>query len=75
MHSLRGSFRVGSIKIGITDDAKSFVEATARRQGASEADVVRRALEAYRYIEDVAAKDGEIVIKRKNGTLERLVRF
>jgi hypothetical protein len=63
------------LKIGIGDDAKAFVEATAAKQGASEADVVRKALEAYRLLENVVEKDGEVVLRRADGTLERLVRF
>lgn len=66
---------MANIKIGITDDAKNFVQVTAERQHTSEADIVRKALEAYRFLEDVAENDGEIVLQRKGGKLERLVRF
>jgi hypothetical protein len=63
------------IKIGISEDAKSFVEQTASRLHTSEADVVRKALEAYRFLQNVAEEDGAIVIQRKDGKHERLVRF
>lgn len=66
---------MANIKIGITDDAKSFVQQVAKQQHTSEADVVRKALEAYRFLEEVASADGEIVLQRKDGKLERLVRF
>jgi hypothetical protein len=63
------------LKIGISDDAKAFVENTAIRQGSSEAEVVRKALAAYRFLEEVAAKDGQVVLHRADGHLERLVSF
>jgi pimeloyl-CoA synthetase len=66
---------MANIKIGISDDAKTFVEKTAIRQGTSEAEVVRSALEAYRFLEDVAETDGAVILERKDGKRERLVRF
>jgi hypothetical protein len=64
-----------TLKIGIGDDAKAFVEQTAAKQGTSEAEVVRKALEAYRLLETVTEQDGHILLQRADGTLERLVRF
>lgn len=66
---------MATLKIGIREEAKSFVEDAARERGSSEADVVRRALEAYRYLETLQATDGEVIVKRRDGTFERLVRF
>ena len=64
-----------TLKIGINDDAKAFVQTQAVTNHTSEADVVRRALEAYRFLETVKKNDGEVVLRRSNGELERLVRF
>jgi hypothetical protein len=36
-------------------------------------EVVRRALEAYRLLHEVRERDGEIVLRRADGRLERLV--
>jgi len=66
---------MANIKVGIADDAKSFVQATAAQDQISEADVVRKALEAYRFLRSVEQTDGEVLLKRKNGSTERLVRF
>lgn len=66
---------MATLKIGINDDAKTFVQVQASEKGTSEADVVRRALEAYRFLETVQTDDGEVVLRRSNGELERLVRF
>lgn len=61
--------------IGINNDAKTFVQSQAVIHGISEANVVLRALEAYRFLENVKISDGEVVFRRSNGDLERLVRF
>jgi hypothetical protein len=63
------------LKIGISDDAKAFVESTASKKAVSEAEIVRRALAVYRFLEEVAAKDGEVMLRRADGQLERLVSF
>lgn len=63
------------LKIGISDDAKAFVEKTASRQRTSEAEIVRKALAAYRFLEEVALKDGQVMLQRADGHLERLVSF
>jgi hypothetical protein len=62
-------------KICISDDAKAFVESVASKRGVSEAEILRRALAAYRFLEEVAAKDGEVMLRRADGQLERLVSF
>jgi hypothetical protein len=64
-----------SLKIGINADAKAFVEKRAHDQGVSEAEVVRRALEAYRLLGTVEQEDGGVVLRRSNGELERLIRL
>ena len=66
---------MASLKIGITDEAKTFVEDTAARDQTSEAAVVRKALEAYRFLDGIRQTDGEILLKRKDGHIERLVSF
>jgi hypothetical protein len=52
------------LKIGISDDAEAFVE--------SEAEIVSRALAAYRFLEYIAQEDGQVILKRNNGGSERL---
>lgn len=66
---------MASLKVGINADAKKFVETKAQQLQASEAEIVRRALEAYRFLDEVKEKDGEIVLRRMDGHLERLVRI
>jgi hypothetical protein len=63
------------LKIGISDEAKGFVEEKAAREKTSEADIVRRALEAYRFLNEVKTEDGQILLQRKDGRTERLVRL
>lgn len=64
-----------SLRIDINGDAKAFVRTQAVANHISEADVVRRALEAYSFLETIKKNDGEVVLRRSNGELERLVRF
>jgi hypothetical protein len=66
---------MASLKVGINADAKQFVETKAQRLQESEAEIVRRALELYRFMDGVKEADGEIVLRRKDGDLERLVRI
>ena len=66
---------MATLKIGINDDAKGFVEEKAAREHTSEADIVRRALEAYRFLDDVKNEDGQILLQRKDGRIERLMRL
>jgi hypothetical protein len=63
------------LKISISGDAKAFVENMASKEAVSEAEIFRRALAAYRFLEEVAAKDGEVMLRRADGQLERLVSF
>ncbi len=63
------------IKIGISDDAKVFVQETADQKHTSEAEIVRRALAAYRFLERISKEDGQVILKRSSGELERLVSF
>lgn len=66
---------MATLKIGIAEDAKTFVEQQADKTGTSEAEVVRKALEAYRFLEQVREEDGAIIVKRKDGQQQQLVRF
>jgi hypothetical protein len=70
-----GNTTMATLNIRINDDAKSFVERKANEDQTSEADIVRRALEAYRFLEEVKKDDGEVILKRKDGHFERLVRL
>jgi hypothetical protein len=63
------------LKISISEDAKAFVESLASKKAVPEAEIFRRALDAYRFLEEVAAKDGEVMLRRANGQIERLVSF
>lgn len=72
---LEGPIKMATLKFGINADAKKFVENKARQQDISEAEIVRRALEAYRFLDEVQQRDGEIVLRRQDGHLERLVRI
>jgi hypothetical protein len=64
-----------SLVVSIAGDARRYVESKARRSGVSETKVVRRALEAYRLLHEVRERDGEVVLRRADGNLERLVRI
>ena len=61
------------LKIAINDEAKAFVDETAQLDSVSGPDIVRKALQAYRHLRDVRQKDGEIVLRRADGTFERLM--
>ncbi len=66
---------MASLKFRIDADAERFVKAIAERRSASAAEIVQRALEAYRFLHEVKDEDGEIVLRRKDGRFERLVRL
>jgi hypothetical protein len=53
---------------------EKFGRKTAREQ-TSEADIVRRALEAYRFLDEVKTEGGQILLQRKDGRIERLMRL
>jgi len=61
------------LKVAINDEAKAFVDETAAQDSVSAPDIVRKALEAYRHLREVRREDGEIVLRRADGTFERLV--
>jgi hypothetical protein len=61
-----------TIRIGIKRNAKAFVDSVARQDDILPHQVVRRALDAYRLLREVKRCDGEIILRRANGTLERL---
>lgn len=71
----RENQKMARLVIKINNDAKTFVQLQAVIHGISEADVVLRALEAYRFIESVKILDGDVVFRRSNGDLERLIHF
>jgi hypothetical protein len=55
-----------------SNEAKAFVDAIAEKKQISAPDVVRKALSAYRYLQEVRERDGAITIHRADGDLERL---
>jgi hypothetical protein len=65
--------RLASIKVAIDDSAKDFVRKTAERKNATEIDIIRRALSAYRFLQNVEDQDGEILVRRKDGELQTVV--
>jgi len=61
-------------------DSRSVRRSNADRDGSSvnavsEAEIVRRALAVHRFLKEGAAKDGEVMLRRADGQLERLVSF
>ncbi len=54
---------------------KEYIAETAEKERTSEAEVLRRSVEAFRVLNEIRHSDGELVFRRKDGTLERLVRF
>jgi hypothetical protein len=62
-----------TLRIGIKRNAKAFVEKVARQDDILPHQVVRRALDIYRRLLEVKKCDGEIILRRANGALERLV--
>jgi hypothetical protein len=66
---------MSTLIVRIMGEAHAYVDSVARRKGLTEVDVVQRALEAYRVLLDVLEQDGRIVLHRKDGQLERLVRI
>jgi hypothetical protein len=63
---------MSALRIRIYDEAKIFVEDEAERQEVCETTIIRKALAAYRYLREVRAKDGQIVLERPDGTREIL---
>ena len=60
-----------TIRIGIKRSAKTFVDNVARQDHILPHQVVRRALDTYRLLREVKRCDGEIILRRADGTLER----
>ncbi len=65
--------RLASIKVAIDDSAKDFVRKTAERKNTTEVDIIRRALSAYRFLQNVEEQDGEVLVRRKDGELQIVV--
>jgi ssDNA-specific exonuclease RecJ len=59
---------VSVIRIVISDDGALFVNRIARKRGISEPTVIRKALEAYRFL-------CELHVQRASGEIERFVGF
>ena len=66
---------VSDLRLRITDEAKTFVEYAAYEDGVQPPDLVQKALDAYRYLRKVRSEDGELVLRRSDGTLERIANF
>jgi hypothetical protein len=62
------------LKVTINDEAKSFVDEAATQDQVSPPEIVRKALDAYRYLREVQKADGKLVLQRSDGTLERIIR-
>jgi 5S rRNA maturation endonuclease (ribonuclease M5) len=71
--SAQGERLAKQLKVSINDEAHAFVEETAMKDSVSEPDIVRKALQAYRYLREVRSADGEIVLRRADGAFERLM--
>lgn len=59
------------LRISIRDDAKDFVDDIASEDGITGPDVVRKALQAYRYLRRVKTQDGEVILRRADNSYER----
>ena len=66
---------MASLKFAINGDMKKYVAETAEEQHTSEVEIIRRSVEAFRVLDKIRRDDGEVVLKRKDGTLVQLVRF
>ncbi len=64
---------MASIRVAIDDSAKDFVRKTAAKKGTTEVDVIRKALSAYRFLQNVEDQDGEVLVRRKDGELQTVV--
>jgi hypothetical protein len=62
-----------TLKVALSGDIKAFIDEVGEKQNLSGPDVVRKALAAYRYLENVREKDGMVTLKRADGDLEKLV--
>jgi hypothetical protein len=63
---------MSTIRIVIAEDAADYVARSAKARGIRKIDVIRKALEAYRYLEDVNDRDGQIAFRRATGRVEIL---
>jgi hypothetical protein len=63
---------MSTIRIVIAEDAADYVARSAKVRGIRKTDVIRKALEAYRYLEDVNDRDGQIAFRRATGRVEIL---
>jgi hypothetical protein len=66
---------VSVIRIVISDDGALFVNRIARKRGISEPTVIRKALEAYRFLCDLQDQGGSLHVQRASGEIERFVGF
>jgi hypothetical protein len=60
-------------KIAIDDSANDVVRKTAARKKTTEVDIIRRALSAYRFLQNVEDLDGEVHVRRKDRELQTVV--
>jgi hypothetical protein len=61
-----------TIRIVIAEDAADYVARSAKVRGIRKTDVIRKALEAYRYLEDINNRDGQVAFRRATGRVEIL---
>ncbi len=65
--------RNSTIRVVINDDAAEFVASAARQRDVSVYVIIRKALSAYRYLLRIFDSEGQVVIQRADGALEKLV--
>jgi hypothetical protein len=58
-----------TLGIVIGSDAADYVARSAEARGIRTVDVVRKALEAYRYLERVSDRDGRVAVQRASGAI------
>jgi hypothetical protein len=63
---------MSTIRIVIAEDAADYVARSAKARGIRKIDVIRKALEAYRYLERVSDRDGRVAVQRASGHVEIL---
>jgi hypothetical protein len=63
---------MSTIRIVIAKDAADYVSRSAKARGIRKIDVIRKALEAYRYLERVSDRDGRVAVRCASGHVEIL---
>mgnify|MGYP000539146505 CR=1 FL=1 len=64
--------RTRKISVALTDEAAQTVEEMAAKNKIPVSELVRRAIALEKFIEDELAEGSTVMIRRKNGDLERV---